>query len=126
MKREFSKLTEPEQAKVEADYHRMKPEELDAVMSKTKSRSPDAIRLSSPPLEMRSTPDAMCPGKKAQHTARWARIMTKWLVTYSPRTGGQWNLGEFGGTTRGESRWIVDMIATRKDHRHHWPSFSVG
>src|SRR5436309_12582136 len=126
MKRKFSKLTEPEQAKVEADYHRMKPEELDAVMSKTKSRSPDAIRLSSPPLEMRSTPDAMSPGKKAQHTARWARIMTKWLVTYSRRTGAKWNLVEFGGTTRAESRGIVDMIAIRKDHHHDGPAFRRG
>ena len=25
----------------------------------------------------------MSPGRKAQHTAKWARIMTKWLVKYA-------------------------------------------
>ena len=46
MKKKFSKLTKSEQAKVEADYHRMKPEALDAVISRAKPHSPDAIRLS--------------------------------------------------------------------------------
>jgi len=46
MKKKFSELTKSEQAKVEAEYHRMKPEELDAVISRAKSHSPDAIRLS--------------------------------------------------------------------------------
>ena len=46
MKKKFSKLKKSEQAKVEADYHRMKPEELDAVISRAKPHSPDAIRLS--------------------------------------------------------------------------------
>ena len=52
--------------------------------------------------------------------------MTKWLVTYSRRTGAKWNLVEFGGTTRAESRGIVDMIAIRKDHRHDGPAFRRG
>ena len=60
----------------------------------------------------------MSPGKKAQHTAKWARTMTKWLVTYSRRTGARWNLVDFGGTTKAEARGIVDLIAIRKDHRH--------
>ena len=34
----------------------------------------------------------MSPGKKAQPTAKWARTMTKWLVTYSRRTGAKWNV----------------------------------
>jgi hypothetical protein len=55
-------------------------------------------------------------GKKAQHTAKWARIMTKWLVTYSHRTGAKWNLVEFGGKTSSESRGIVDILAIRKNH----------
>ena len=46
MKKKFSKLTKSAKAKVEAEYHRMKPEELDAVISRAKSHSPDAIRLS--------------------------------------------------------------------------------
>jgi hypothetical protein len=44
--------------------------------------------------------------------------MTKWLVTYTRRKGARWNLVEFGGMTRSESRGIVDLIAIRKDHRH--------
>ena len=52
--------------------------------------------------------------------------MTKWLVTYSRRTGAKWNLVEFGGTTRSEARGIVDMIAIRKDHRHNGPALKRG
>jgi len=42
----LTELTKSEQAKVEAEYHRMKPEELNAVISRAKPHSPDAIRLS--------------------------------------------------------------------------------
>jgi len=61
---------------------------------------------------------SMSPGKKAQHTAKWARTMTKWLITFSRRTGTRWNLVEFGGKTKAEARGIVDLLAIRKDHRH--------
>jgi len=61
---------------------------------------------------------SLSPGQKAQHTAKWARTMTKWLVTYSQRTGARWNLIDFGGKTRAETRGIVDLIAIRKNHRH--------
>jgi hypothetical protein len=57
------------------------------------------------------------PGKKAQHTAKWARTMTKWLITYSRRAGVRWNIVDFGGTTKAESRGIVDLLAIRKNHR---------
>lgn len=63
--------------------------------------------------------EAMSPGKKAHHTAKWARTMTKWLVTYSRRKGAKWNLVDFGGRAKSESRGIVDLIAIRKDHRRH-------
>ena len=43
------------------------------------------------------------PGKKAQRTAKWARIMTKWLVTYTQKRGAKWNLVEFVGPN-GESK----------------------
>ena len=59
----------------------------------------------------------LSPGKKAQHTARWARTMTKWLITFSHRSGSRWNLVEFGGKTKAESRGIVDLIAVRKNRR---------
>jgi hypothetical protein len=56
-------------------------------------------------------------GKKAQHTAKWARTMTRWLITLSHRTGVRWNVVDFGGATKAESRGIVDLLAIRKDHR---------
>lgn len=61
--------------------------------------------------------EVMSPGRKAQHTAKWARTMTKWLITYSRRKGARWNLVDFGGSTKSESRGIVDLMAIRKDHR---------
>jgi hypothetical protein len=59
----------------------------------------------------------LSPGKKAQKTARWARIMTKWLITYTRQRGVKWNLVEFGGKTGSESRGIVDLVAIRKNHK---------
>lgn len=56
-------------------------------------------------------------GRKAHRTAKWARTMTKWLVTYSRRKGAKRNLVDFTGAIRSESRGIVDLIAIRKDHR---------
>jgi hypothetical protein len=43
--------------------------------------------------------------------------MTKWLVTYTRRSGARWNVIDFGGKQRAESRGIVDLMAIRKDHR---------
>ena len=59
----------------------------------------------------------LSPGRKAQHTSKWARTMTKWLVTFSSQSGARWNLVDFGGAKKAESRGIVDLIAVRKDHR---------
>lgn len=67
---------------------------------------------------MTRTATAKGPGQKAHHTAKWARTMTKWLITYNRRTGARWNLVEFGGRSGAESRGIVDLVAIRKDHRH--------
>lgn len=75
---------------------------------------------------MASNTQSMSPGKKAQHTAKWARTMTKWLVTYSQRTGAKWNLVEFGGKTGAESRGIVDIMAIRKDHGNEAPDLKRG
>lgn len=68
----------------------------------------------------------LSPGKKAQHTAKWARTMTKWLVTYSRRNGARWTIVDFGGKTKSESRGIVDLMAIRKDHRRHTPALKRG
>lgn len=75
---------------------------------------------------MTRPPATTSPGRKAQHTAKWARTMTKWLVTYSRRTGAKWNLVDFGGKTRAEARGIVDLIAIRKAHRHDSPGLKRG
>jgi hypothetical protein len=75
---------------------------------------------------MTQTSEKLSPGRKAHHTAKWARTMTKWLVTYSRRSGAKWNLVDFGGKTKAEARGIVDMIAIRKDHRHDGPSVKRG
>ena len=75
---------------------------------------------------MRKTPEKMSPGKKAQHTVKWVRTMTKWLITYCRRSGAKWNLVDFGGKTKAESRGIVDMIAIRKDHCHDGPGLRRG
>jgi hypothetical protein len=70
--------------------------------------------------------DEMSPGRKALHTAKWARTMTKWLVTYSRRKGAKWNLVDFGGKAKSEARGIVDLIAIRKDHRQDGAGFKRG
>jgi hypothetical protein len=66
---------------------------------------------------MLKKPRDRSPGQKAQHTAKWARTMTKWLITFNRRTGAKWNVVEFGGKAKAESRGIVDLLAIRKDHR---------
>jgi len=71
-------------------------------------------------------PEKMSPGRKAHHTAKWARTMTKWLVTYTRRKGAKWNLVDFGGKTKSEARGIVDLIAIRKDHRKDGPGLKRG
>lgn len=75
---------------------------------------------------MTLTPEKMSLGKKAHHTAKWARTMTKWLVSYSRRKGARWNLVDFGGATKSESRGVVDLIAIRKDHRQDGPGLKRG
>jgi hypothetical protein len=61
--------------------------------------------------------EVLSPGRKASETARWARIMTKWLITHSGKASVKWRLVEFGGITGSESRGIVDMLAIRKNHK---------
>ena len=57
------------------------------------------------------------PEKKAEKTAKWAHIMTKWLITYSQNKGARWNVVAFGGKRGHESAGIVDLMAIRKSHR---------
>jgi hypothetical protein len=56
-------------------------------------------------------------GRKAHRTAKWARTMTKWHITFAGSTKTKWKFVEFGGPAGSESRGIVDILAIRKDHR---------
>lgn len=69
---------------------------------------------------------SMSPGRRAQRTARWARTMTKWLVTYNHRDGAKWNIVNFNGPNGAESRGIVDLLAIRKDHRSKRVGLKLG
>ena len=55
MKRKFAKLSKREQEKVEAEYHRMEPEEFDEMMSAATRQSPNAVRLPSRLVEKLKT-----------------------------------------------------------------------
>lgn len=63
-----------------------------------------------------TTPDTRTAPEKALGTAKWARTMTKWLITHSSKGGVKWQLVEFGGENGHESYGIVDMVAIRKNH----------
>jgi hypothetical protein len=58
---------------------------------------------------------------KALRTAKWARIMTKWMITRSSKGGVKWQVVSFNGANGQESSGIVDMIAIRKNHRRPAP-----
>jgi hypothetical protein len=45
MKKKFAKLSKTERAKVEAEYHRMKPEDFDEMMSAAARHTPNVVRL---------------------------------------------------------------------------------
>ena len=45
MKKKFAKLSKREQEKVEAEYHRMKPENFDELMSAATRKTPNTVRL---------------------------------------------------------------------------------
>jgi len=66
------------------------------------------------------------PARKAARTAKWARTMTKWVVTHSHRGGARWKIVDFGGSKGAESRGIVDLMAVRKDHRPTDARFKPG
>jgi hypothetical protein len=57
----------------------------------------------------------LTPTQKAARTARWARIMVKWLITRVRATRG-WEIVNFTGRQGAESRGIVDLLAIRKNH----------
>lgn len=58
----------------------------------------------------------LSPAHKALHTAKWARVMTKWMISHSSKDGVKWQVVSFNGKAGQESKGIVDMIAIRKNH----------
>ncbi len=64
--------------------------------------------------------------QKALSTARWARIMAKWLITHSTKGGVKWRLVDFNGARGQESYGIVDLIAIRKKHSKPTDGFKRG
>ena len=77
-----------------------------------RSASPNgSARRPTRPLQKKSDAAA-----KALRTAKWARIMTKWLVTHSSKGGVKWQVVKFNGKAGQEAKGIVDMIAIRKKH----------
>lgn len=58
----------------------------------------------------------LSPGQKAKRTGIGAKIMTKWLITYSTKGRKKWQIVSFEGARGSESRGIVDFIAIRRNH----------
>jgi len=55
MKRKFSALSKREQERAEAQYHRMRPEDFDEIMSSGTRHTPNAVRLPSRLVEKLKT-----------------------------------------------------------------------
>ena len=73
MKKQFSKLTKLEQEKVELEYHRMKPEEFDELMSRAKSHTPDAVLI---PRKMAKTLKTIA---KLEGESRYQTMVRRWI-----------------------------------------------
>lgn len=73
MKRQFARLSGREQAKVESEYHRKKPEDFDQLMVGAISHSPDAIRL---PRRMVATLKAVA---ETEGEPEYETIVKRWL-----------------------------------------------
>ena len=97
-------------------------ESLDSIMTDLMIKP----RFMRPKVAAQAVRDVQSPGHKAQRTARWARIMTKWLITRAGRAGVKWQFAEFGGVTGSESAGIVDILAVRKNHKVHNDEFRRG
>ena len=58
----------------------------------------------------------LSPGQKAKRTGQWAKIMTKWLISYATKGSKKWQFVSFEGSKGGESTGIVDFVAIRRNH----------
>jgi len=70
--------------------------------------------------------DNLSPWVITQKTGKWARIMTKWLITKSGGANVRWQFVVFLGPKGGESRGIVDIVAIRKNHKPPKPGLKRG
>ncbi len=55
----------------------------------------------------------------AHETAKWAKIMTKWLITRVLRKSSRCEIVSFEGAKGGEPIGIADIIVIRKNFRKH-------
>lgn len=60
-------------------------------------------------------PDWALAAEKAARSAKWATIMTKWVITRN-KSRTTWKIVSFCGPNGCESAGIVDLLAVRKDH----------
>ncbi len=73
MKKRFGRLPKSERQKIESQYHRMKPEDLDKPMSHARHHSPGAIRL---PPEMIETLKMVA---EAEGEAEYQAMVRRWI-----------------------------------------------
>ncbi|MGZ8844826.1 MAG: hypothetical protein ACXW18_14265 [Pyrinomonadaceae bacterium] len=73
MKKKFTKLSKAEQEKAEADYHRMKPQDFDEMMSSSTRQSPNAVRLPSRLVEELKTV------AKRQGKSEYQSMVKSWI-----------------------------------------------
>jgi len=62
----------------------------------------------------------------AHRTSRWAKTMTKWLITKNCKNGAKWHVVNFVGSANSESRGVVDLLAIRKDHHSKNVGIKIG
>jgi len=88
----------------------------------------DALRNPVPTVEGMKTDHTgkSTPPEKAINTGQWAKIMTKWLITFSMKGGKKWQIVSFEGAGGGESRGIVDFMAIRRDHKFFDNQIKIG
>ncbi len=81
MKKKFNRLTKREQEKVEAEYHRMKPENFDETMSTATRQSPNPVRLPNRPVEKLKTV------AERQSKSEYQTIVRAWIEERLQREG---------------------------------------
>jgi hypothetical protein len=63
---------------------------------------------------------------QAKKTATWAKTMTRVLITNATGKQPKWEIVNFLGPKKAESRGIVDLLAIRRDHSSHGDPLKYG